>query len=328
VLTYLHGDPLGSASLATNASGTKITDSDTRYYPYGVTRPGLAGTGLPTDRRFTGQREESELGLYDYNARFYDPLLGRFISADTIVLSPQNPQSLNRYSYALNSPLRYTDPSGHKACLDTDCTQSENTVAFMKEPQRGPSPYFARLPLNPTNKATSQWFGATNFAYTDGDKWNYDNYCQGFHCGIDIGRETSEYGEPVYAGIYGIVESTENAYGAGPYAVNIRVGDYVVIYGHLDGKYNVKKGDPVTPYTIIAVVGNPKGIENGNNVHLHLEIRYQNKLIYNPLLFMDESIHQVLAAVIDPNDFHYTDKWATPLEQPVIHRGGPSLWQQ
>ena len=79
VLTYLHGDPLGSASLATNASGTKITNSDTRYYPYGVTRPGLAGTGLPTDRRFTGQREEASLGFYDYGARPYDPALGRFL---------------------------------------------------------------------------------------------------------------------------------------------------------------------------------------------------------------------------------------------------------
>jgi len=76
-LIYLHGDHLGSASLATNASGAKITDSDTRYYPYGVTRPGLAGTGLPTDRRFTGQREESSLGFYDYGARPYDPPNGK-----------------------------------------------------------------------------------------------------------------------------------------------------------------------------------------------------------------------------------------------------------
>ena len=68
---------------------------------------------LPTDRRFTGQREETGLGLYDYAARRYDPLLGRFIQADTIVPSPQSPQSLNRYAYVLNSPLRYTDPTGH-----------------------------------------------------------------------------------------------------------------------------------------------------------------------------------------------------------------------
>jgi len=83
-----------------------------RYTPYGAPR-GPAGT-LPTDYRpstalrmhFTGQRsEEAMLGsLYDYNARFYSPALGRFLSPDTIVPSPGNPshgdflrsQSLNR----------------------------------------------------------------------------------------------------------------------------------------------------------------------------------------------------------------------------------------
>ncbi len=111
-----HADQIrlrGSVGLATDASGAKITDSDTRYSPYGMTRPGLAGTGLPTDRRFTGQREEVSLGLYDYGARPYDPALGRFLQADTLVPDPGNPQSLNRYSYTLGNPLRYTDPSGH-----------------------------------------------------------------------------------------------------------------------------------------------------------------------------------------------------------------------
>ena len=48
-----------------------------------------------------------------YHARYYDPLIGRFISADTIVPKPGDPQSLNRYSYVRNNPLKYTDPSGH-----------------------------------------------------------------------------------------------------------------------------------------------------------------------------------------------------------------------
>ncbi len=82
-----------------------------RYKPWGEDRF-TSGT-TPTTMRYTGQRQESSLGLYFYNARWYDPALGRFISADTIVPEPGNPQSLNRYSYVLNSPLRYTDPSGH-----------------------------------------------------------------------------------------------------------------------------------------------------------------------------------------------------------------------
>jgi len=52
-------------------------------------------------------------GLTFYNARYYDPGLGRFTQPDTLVPNPGDPQSLNRYSYAGNNPLRYVDPSGH-----------------------------------------------------------------------------------------------------------------------------------------------------------------------------------------------------------------------
>ena len=54
-------------------------------------------------------------GLYFYNARYYDPALGRFASADTIVPQPENPQNLNRYSYCGSNPLKYVDSSGHNA---------------------------------------------------------------------------------------------------------------------------------------------------------------------------------------------------------------------
>jgi hypothetical protein len=53
------------------------------------------------------------LALHDYRARYYDPALGRFVQADTVVPEPGNPQALNRYAYVYNNPLKYTDPSGH-----------------------------------------------------------------------------------------------------------------------------------------------------------------------------------------------------------------------
>jgi len=65
--------------------------------------------------KYTGQEEDPETGLYYYNARYYDPILGRFISADSIVGNPRDPQDLNRYTYANNNPLKYTDPTGHKS---------------------------------------------------------------------------------------------------------------------------------------------------------------------------------------------------------------------
>ncbi len=71
------------------------------------------GAGGPkTDCRYTGQRWQNDLGMYWYNSRWYDQLTGRFLQPDTIVPQPGNPQSLNRYAYVLNNPLRYTDPTG------------------------------------------------------------------------------------------------------------------------------------------------------------------------------------------------------------------------
>jgi RHS repeat-associated protein len=84
---------------------------DCEAYPFGETR--LTTGTIYTDKLFTGQREIAGLGIYHYNARFYSPVLGRFLSADTIVPGYANPQNLNRYAYVNNNPLRYTDPTGH-----------------------------------------------------------------------------------------------------------------------------------------------------------------------------------------------------------------------
>ena len=69
---------------------------------------------------YTGQRLDGT-GLLFYNARYYDPAIGRFLSADTVAPHRENSQSRNRYSYVLNNPLKYTDPTGH-------CGQSTDTA--------------------------------------------------------------------------------------------------------------------------------------------------------------------------------------------------------
>jgi RHS repeat-associated protein len=108
---YFVADHLGSTSLTLDANGNEIPNSRQKYYPFGETR----GTATsPTDRQFTGQRAETGLGsLYDYGARFYSPVLGRFLSADVVVPQPGRPQALNRYAYTYNNPLKYIDPTGH-----------------------------------------------------------------------------------------------------------------------------------------------------------------------------------------------------------------------
>ncbi len=105
-LYYVHQDHLGSSAVITNSSGA-LVESMT-YYPYGATRTGSIAT---TEEKFTGQRLDGT-GLYYYNARYYDPGIGRFISPDRLIPEMSNPQAFNRYAYVYNNPLRYTDPNG------------------------------------------------------------------------------------------------------------------------------------------------------------------------------------------------------------------------
>ncbi|GEM_PF-1466922 len=125
-LYYLLSDHLGSIALTLDSAGNRLnTNTEIRYYPYGAPRYTAGAT--PTTFNFTGQRRDGGSGLLYYGARWYDPVVGRFISADTIVPQPGNPQSLNRYSYVGNQPTVSIDPSGHAACAagDTACWQEE-----------------------------------------------------------------------------------------------------------------------------------------------------------------------------------------------------------
>ncbi len=106
---YVLKDHLGSASVVTNQSATTVGED--RFYPFGETR--FTTGSMQTDKLFTGQRQITGLGIYHFGARFYSPKLGRFLSADTVVTNPFNPQDLNRFSYTLNNPIKYIDPTGH-----------------------------------------------------------------------------------------------------------------------------------------------------------------------------------------------------------------------
>jgi RHS repeat-associated protein len=96
-----------------------LNESLARYEPFGSYRTKPTATMNPgiSDRGFTGHRQNNtgdyDLGLIYMNARYYVPEIGRFASADTIVPDPGNPQSSNRYSYVLNSPIKLADPTGH-----------------------------------------------------------------------------------------------------------------------------------------------------------------------------------------------------------------------
>ncbi len=107
---YLLGDHLGGTNVTANGTDGGFLGR-VLYKPWGETRFTTGTT--PTTWRFTGQREDATIGLYYFNARYLDPQLGRFISPDTIVPEPGDPQALNRYSYVTNRPTIAIDPTGH-----------------------------------------------------------------------------------------------------------------------------------------------------------------------------------------------------------------------
>jgi RHS repeat-associated protein len=109
-LTYVITDHLGSSSCLMGTAGNVITKEG--YKAYGSTA--YATNGSVGRYQFTGHEKESD-GLYYFNARYYDPSIGRFISVDPGIrlgLQLTLPEIVNPYMYCGNNPVKYTDPTG------------------------------------------------------------------------------------------------------------------------------------------------------------------------------------------------------------------------
>jgi RHS repeat-associated protein len=105
IVNWIIGDHLGSTSVAANLDGT-----------------------LPTDYTYTGQYSHTgDFGLMFYNARWYDPALGRMAQADSIIPGAGNPMAFDRYAYALNSPVGNVDPSEHRTCTAQQAATGDET---------------------------------------------------------------------------------------------------------------------------------------------------------------------------------------------------------
>ena len=112
---WLLNDHLGSTAITANSTGVKT--AELRFKAWGEQR--YASGSTPTTYRYTGQREQSQLSIYFYGARWYDPQLSRFLSPDTIIPGAGNSQAWDRFAYALNSPIRFIDPTGHASATPT-----------------------------------------------------------------------------------------------------------------------------------------------------------------------------------------------------------------
>jgi RHS repeat-associated protein len=107
-------------------SNSGAVHSSQTYCAYGRKRSGTStftcgsGNSLPTDHTFTGQKLDGS-GLQYFNARYYDPTLGTFISPDSLIPDPGNVYDWNRYMYTRGNPLKYTDPSGRMLIPCPNC---------------------------------------------------------------------------------------------------------------------------------------------------------------------------------------------------------------
>ncbi len=119
-LKFKHVDHLGSTDAITGSLGDDVEklsfdafgqrrEASTWGDPLGLINP-IADV---TTRGYTGHEHVDAIGIIHMNGRIYDARIGRFLQADPFIQAPKNSQNLNRYSYVLNNPLSYTDPSGH-----------------------------------------------------------------------------------------------------------------------------------------------------------------------------------------------------------------------
>jgi RHS repeat-associated protein len=107
---FYFDDPLGTRRAQTDSQG--VLEQTCQSLPYG---DGETCAPTPTEHLFTGKERDAESGLDYFGARYYGSSMGRFMSPDPAgnsVADFSNPQSWNMYSYVLNNPLKYVDPTG------------------------------------------------------------------------------------------------------------------------------------------------------------------------------------------------------------------------
>ena len=159
--SYPHQDHLGSPVAATSTTGAVLWRED--YTPYGEERQDPAAND--NDENFTGHIRDDATGLIYAQARYMDPVIGRFLSNDPVGFSPGAPQMFNRYSYTLNDPVNAIDPDGRVTICNnhsgggTSCM----TVATSATAPKGSSAVVA----NNVNDSNRRSYTATGSAALD-----------------------------------------------------------------------------------------------------------------------------------------------------------------
>ncbi len=142
---YYLTDNVDSVRVVADERGKPVTR--TEYLPYGETWFQIGNTNHAP--KYNSQELDKESGLYYYNARYYDPEVGRFTSADSVIDGEYETQGWNRYSYVKGNPVRYGDPSG-RLTLIIPGTKSDGSYAKGEDGNK---------PATPFNQAVSESFG-------------------------------------------------------------------------------------------------------------------------------------------------------------------------
>lgn len=113
-VTYFHNDMAGTPMVATDARGNVVWKES--YQPYGE-RLYRQAAGANNQIWFAGKPQDVNTGLTYMGARYYDPVVGRFMGVDPLGFDPNNMHSFNRYAYANNNPVKFVDPDGRSPAL-------------------------------------------------------------------------------------------------------------------------------------------------------------------------------------------------------------------
>ena len=267
------------------ATPYELVDSS-RYLPFGGMR--VEPDEDLTDRGYTDHRHALDIKLIDMRARWQDPAIGRFLSPDTIIPDPADPQCWNRYSYVNNRPTIAVDPSGHRLMVG----RPDDDPVPVPPPVRRINPWLHTPDMNHDGQITEDddilaamsaedilldhlsMPADSGFGTFGGPR---TTQCLVVDCNatrhpaVDSRRPQSR-GDPIYAVAYGrVVGSGDAGAGFGRFVIveHIVYGiRFYSVYAH-NTEITAQDGRLVTAGTQIATMGDT-GTES---VHLHFEIR-------------------------------------------------------
>ncbi|MBZ0299585.1 MAG: M23 family metallopeptidase [Anaerolineae bacterium] len=234
---------------------------------------------------------------------------GRLRQGEELLINPASEVEADGYIW-----VRHADGWSTVRSLDG---KEENMLNIDALPLIGT--LFQQTPVRLEDVEWAQYYGNTSFAYRYGKKKNYDSYSQGLHGGLDLGKlSLAKANPPVFAAVEGLFDGRGKKFG--PNRVDVLVGDYRIIYGHVGSPANLARRTSVIADTVMGVIENTQ-------YHTHIEVRYRNRYILNPLLLMPPALVEEFVGRFPPEDSTFVqtstwNRWLTPLDQPVIRLGG------